>query len=191
MRLRDYQNLLNLCIPKLEGISIQIIDNKARGIANDTVVQGLIAFNEAIDELIDAKIFEKLTSKIRSLKFFNRVSNTVTVQENEYRTLNDLKNKLVNEMQNLKQIIDNILPKEDEYSISIKLPEYETFEEYNNLFKSFKIVFATFDQLQYITELKTFETGSKWIDIKFGKPNKEDIKSILLEETSTTAQIPQ
>ncbi|MBR1626940.1 MAG: hypothetical protein IJ681_07335 [Bacteroidales bacterium] len=180
MRLRDYQNLLNLCIPKLEGISIQIIDNKARGIANDTVVQGLIAFNEAIDELIDAKIFEKLTSKIRNLKFFNRVSNTVTVQENEYRTLNDLKNKLVNEMQNLKQIIDNILPKEDEYSISIKLPEYETFEEYNNLFKSFKIVFATFDQLQYITELKTFETGSKWIDIKFGKPNKEDIKSILL-----------
>ena len=114
------------------------------------------------------------------MKFFNRVSNTVTVQENEYRTLNDLKNKLVNEMQNLKQIIDNILPKEDEYSISIKLPEYETFEEYNNLFKSFKIVFATFDQLQYITELKTFETGSKWIDIKFGKPNKEDIKSILL-----------
>lgn len=180
MRLRDYQNLLNSCIPKLESISMQIIDNRAHGISNDAKVQGLIDFNDAIDELINAKIFEKLTSKIRNLKFFDRISNTVTVQENEYRTLNDLKNQLVNEMQNLKQTIDNILPKEDEYSISIKLPEYETFEEYNNLFKSLKVVFSTFEQLQYVTELKTFETGSKWIDIKFEKPNKEDIKSILL-----------
>lgn len=159
---------------------MQIIDNRARGIQNDANVQGLTAFNEAIDELINAKIFEELTSKIRKLKFFNRVSNVVTVQENEYHALNALKNQLVNEIQNLKQAIDNVLPKEDEYSISIKLPEYETFEEYNKLFKSLKTVFSTFEQLQYITELKMFETGSKWINIKFEKPNKEDIKSILL-----------
>ena len=181
MRLRDYQYLLDQCINLLNKLSGQIIRNNTnRGIQNDFKVIGLKSFNKAINLLKEHNLFEDKLKELEAIKYIDRASDDIVILQNEYNNLKSIRDNIITQAQNLKATIDNILPTEDEYSINIKLPEYKTFEEYNNLFKSLKTVFSTFDHLQYVTELKNFETGSKWITIKFEKPNTEDIKSIIL-----------
>lgn len=182
MRLRDYQNLLKEILFKLKQISKTNVQNQTRGlgIVNDAKVAGLMEYNQAIDKLIQAKLFEDLTTEIRAYEVFHRAENEVIVRDSSWNGLKSLNEKLINRIQDLVNTLNNILTEENRESINIKLPEYKTFEEYNNFFKSLKIVFTPFDFLQINTNLNNFETGSKWINISFNKPSKEDLKTIAL-----------
>lgn len=181
MRLRDYQNLLEDSINSLKQLSMTIIQNNANvGRSHDVKVFGLVAFNNTISKLEKTNLFDKIIKNIRSLEYFNRAENDIVVRQNEYDNLNNYRQQLLTQIENLKNTIDNILPEENSESINLKLPEYKTFEEYNNLFKLLKIVFAPFDLLQVTTDLNNFETGSKWINISFNKPSKEDLKTITI-----------
>lgn len=182
MRLRDYQNLLKEVLFKLKQINKTNVPNQTRGlgVVNDARVSGLIEYNQAIDKLIQANLFEDLTTKIRVYEVFHRAENEVIVGDSSWSSLKSLNEKLIIRIHDLVNTLNNILTEENRESINIKLPEYKTFEEYNNLFKSLKIVFAPFDFLQVTTNLNNFETGSKWINISFNKPSKEDLKTIAL-----------
>ena len=170
MRLRDYQKLLEDSIISIKQLSTTIVKNNTNlGRVNDVKVTGLVSFNDAISKLEDAKLFSELLRQIRSLEYFNRVENELVVQENEYNNLNNYRQQLLSQIKNLKNTIDNILSKEDENTINLKIPNnISTISELKDFVSNLDLVLHIYKEFSCDVSFSGVETGSAWIAIVIG-----------------------
>ena len=92
-----------------------------------------------------------------------------------------------NEVESVFNILEEFIPKDEGYIISVKLPEYESLSDLPIFYKNLDIMFTPL--INYFGDdtltIHSFENGSKWND--FLVKNKETIKVIMLLLTSGAA----
>lgn len=161
MRLREYQNILNENIPKLDSLNVQNVNSNR---PNDKIIRNLNQFSRAIQKFQKANLFE---SQIESIKkeynfVINRHEDSIILDANASNAFMIKVNELKSIAKNLKQTIDNILPEENKDSINIKLPEYTNIEKVADFFNDLKSMLFVFQYYGEEAKFETFDRGSEW-----------------------------
>lgn len=169
MRLRDYQQLLERSIIVIKKISMTIIKNNSNyGRPNDVRVSGLVEFNDIISKFEKIELFGNLVTKIKKLEHYNRATDDIVVTEGDYNDLNNLRNKLLNQIENLKDAIDNILPIEDANTINFKLPSsISDISEVKDFINNFDLILHVYKEFSCDIKFQGVDSGSSWIVVAF------------------------
>ncbi|PIQ21337.1 MAG: hypothetical protein COW65_09680 [Cytophagales bacterium CG18_big_fil_WC_8_21_14_2_50_42_9] len=170
MRLSEISNIIK---ENLEGLSNTLLNVDDLVINNNQHrrVKNLIEFRQSINNLDSANLFQQLIEVIKKQQIFNMTADSLVLSYAEFKSFADLSNDLLHITKEFVKYIDIALPQVQDDEISIKLPEFRTFDEF---FKILKILEKAFEQaiinetINGSVTIGGFEPGSRWINVKVG-----------------------
>lgn len=171
LRLRDIKERLVKNLPILKNIQF----NGSQGANKD--LYKVTNFKEAIDSLLDLKCFNFISTdfeNIDSLDIFNARTSTILITNNEFNLFKQTLDRIIIKCEALISAIDQIIPSQNNFSVSIKLPPINTLSELSEITKDINNALnqtLLHPNINGKVELQNFDTGSNWFEVVLG--NKE------------------
>jgi len=166
MRLRDIQIILT------ENAGKIILTPK--DISNDPQNKkftNLQSFNRALRNIKATGLFPALVNEIENFESLTLVqTDDVVIPKNKAQKITQLTSKLGNQLNVFKSAITDVLPDQQENSLSLKLPKIQTLQELSEISDSLNKIFDQLlvnDEIQGSASLQNFDTGSEWLEIVF------------------------
>lgn len=168
MRLRDYQNLLEINIKRLKSVTLSIVGGTPRGLIREYKISGLIEFNTVVEEYQNTNLFNDVTKNYKNFDFLKRTKNEIILDENEYKQLKSMVDSLNIQSNNLKIAIDNILKNEDKNTINLKVPSsISNISDFRDFINNLDLMFHVYKELSCDINFKGVDSGSSWIVVAF------------------------
>jgi len=155
----------------LEDLEHSFIDPKGSNSIAYTI-KNLTNFRKAINNIEVTNTFEKAISGIKKSLIFSNPYDEMNLNPREYNTLDIITQRIIDTGYTLINAIDNIIPKESENIINIKLAP--TTSNFFDLIKDLETLEKALSQIVFYPgvegklEIEAFEPGSKWIKILVG-----------------------
>ena len=181
MRLRDYQNLLEINIKRLKSVTLSVAGT-SRGLIHDYKMSGLFEFNKVVDEYQNVGLFNDVIKNYKNFDFLKRMKDEIILDENEYKQLKSIVDNLKIQSNNLKIVIDSILKNEDKNTINLKIPSsISNISEFRNFIDNLDLMFHVYRELSCDINFNGVDSGSSWIVVAFaaGSIVKKCIEFIL------------
>lgn len=164
MRLRDLKKLIG------ENVKSLTFDNEQRGA--DFVVSD---FHDAIEAILNMKNISFLRKDIMNIQsiediFYNR-NERVIVNNSMFSAFTHALDTIRLKCHVALDMLSDVLPEQDEFSASIKLPNYTTLAELAEFFSKIDKIFNqtfTHENIETIPKLQNFDSGSFWVEIVVG-----------------------
>ena len=164
MRLRDIQNTLQENIRNLQ-LQITGID------PHNQKINGIVKFLESFKHIEKTGIFKADIQKIKETEsvLFAKID-SITLPKKESDKLNGHIQSLRNKINVLNTVLSELLPKQEEKTLSIKSPPINDLKELSSVSEQLDKIFDQLivnDHVQGKSKLQNFDTGSEWIEIIF------------------------
>ncbi len=160
MRLQEQLNLL--------GVSLEKTRIQANKLSNGSIkIINMKELNEGISIIQDLDYLHPELKKIMEVDFFyNYVNDELILTPELYSTLTNFFNQLRTKIKITYDLIQTLLPEEDELSINIKLPNHNSLQDISSdLLTIDKILnqILTHKEINSGYSFKNFDVGSSWI----------------------------
>lgn len=167
MRLRQLKSIIEINLDKLNYISER--DKGNSGVFN---IRGYLPIVQAVETFNQYKLFTAITTKIQSFdEIYNSTLLTIRVNAERAIEFDHLIKQLKASCVSFLEALDNALPKQDENSISVKLPNYNNLADLSEFVQKFNTILQQSLTNKYIDskiELQNFDNGTLWIEIFLG-----------------------
>ncbi|MCD6366662.1 MAG: hypothetical protein J7L46_03880 [Bacteroidales bacterium] len=164
MRLRDIQILISEHLKLLNLKTLGI-----KGDPNNVRIENVFQTISAIKAIEQTKIFRSQFQKIKAFEsFFLASEETIILQKQQGSQLVTLIDKLRNDLSIFRNAISEILPDQNEFSISLKLPKITNLKEITETVDKIDKIFNQAlinDYVKGEAIVQNFDTGSEWIEI--------------------------
>lgn len=164
MRLRIMKKIIEDSISKL-GYSIQSVPG---GIRIDNYIY-------AMNTLEELSRFNFLKTEIEAIKLISNVYYSrlpyVVIEQGIFNNFDALMERVKMKCATVIDAISEVLPKQNENSISIKIPEIRGIDELTKIVKDLDTILSQSLINEYFdakVEVQNFDTGSNWIEIVVG-----------------------
>lgn len=167
MRLRDMKQLL---IDNIENL-----DFTSKRINNDYVE--MIGFQKAVNAVNNLKelaFLEKEVnelSKLENIYYDKSIVDRVKVDNSTFNNFNNLIKVIENKCTATLEAFDQAIPDQQEYSISVRLPDYKNLDELSKFFsklnKSLEQAIVN-DKIKGNITIQNFDSGSLWVELLLG-----------------------
>lgn len=170
MRLREIKDILEANVDDLKLVSKQV-PNK-----NDFEISNLPELYESIMNISEFSFLDKDITKLEFMPYvFHNKNPKVIINNGEFNKMKKIIEDINMKTNAVILAISEAIPKQDENSISIRLPD---FVDLNKVSKSIKEIDQILNQSlvgKYTgtVKLQNFDTGSNWIEVVLG--NQEAI----------------
>lgn len=166
MRLRDIVNVIDENIDGLDHRLAKIATD-----SNQLRLDNVFNIRNSVERISGTGAFD---SEIGQIKEFETLlfSNTdsIILPKPEANELSNTIIRLVNRMGVFNSVAKQILPEQNENSLSIRLPDTPRLAELSDIFSKLDKIFNQLlvnEKIQGEATLQNFDTGSEWIEILF------------------------
>jgi len=134
-------------------------------------VSHLNNFKSSIDKLESLNLFNYLTDEIKKSLIYNVGSDTIDLAQTEYNKLERFAKELGFLASSMVTSINLVFSEVPEDEVSVKLPKFQTFNEFFHILKTLQ---KAFEQAVYNSTIDGtvtiggFEPGSRWINFRVG-----------------------
>lgn len=122
----------------------------------------------AVEVLDDLGLFKEILKKLKTQSFFNSVSPSIIIQQNEHAELSKEIPNLKILCDSLSDSIDKSVPETTPEQISIKIPNPTSFKELKVTADKLDKIFSNtilHDDIKGNVKISNFDTGSYWVDV--------------------------
>ncbi|MHB8075794.1 hypothetical protein [Desulfosporosinus fructosivorans] len=168
MRLRDIKELLSNNLPILK--MIEAVGNQGPGNAFFRISNYKEAF-EAIIKLEHLNFIATDCENIKALDVFNARTITILIDSNDYSQLRVNLDRIMLKVEALISAIDQVIPSQNVFSVSIKLPPVTTLSKLSEVTKDISNALEQtllHPKIEGRVELQNFDSGSNWFEIILG-----------------------
>lgn len=174
MKIQDiYRRLQSIDLQK-QIFEIQVVNvaepNKQTMVRR---AKNLNAFRNLMLTLDDLPILEEEKRQAKASTIFKTVQDEIAIEINELEPLTLLRNRIVGVISGLRNSLAQLVPKEDESSIQIKLPDPQDFHEAVGFMADIEKVITqnvVNPTIQGRVTLVGWQTGSFWLTLLLGSP---------------------
>lgn len=167
MRLRDMKQLLIANIDNLE------FEYKA---VNSSTIE-IIGFQKTIKAVNNLKELNFLENEINNLSqleniyYDKSINDRIMVDTSSYNNFNNLINIIKNKCTATLEAFNQAIPDQQEYSISVRLPDYKNLDQLGKFFaklnKSLEQSIVN-DKIKGNITIQNFDSGSLWVELLLG-----------------------
>jgi len=165
MRLKEIEKILM-------NIDLEESGLRMRNHSHDTPdIDNINKFKTFLDKIEEIEIYQDEIESLRISSLYKTTSDTLEIKKTVANQIYSISKYLIDSATALKLVFNKLLPKSNEQSISIKLPEPSDFEALN---KTMAILHKTISQIivndtiKGNTKINNWEHGSFWIELILG-----------------------
>lgn len=155
--------------------NIENLDFTSKRINNDYVE--MIGFQKAVNAVNNLKelaFLEKEVnelSKLENIYYDKSIVDRVKVDNSTFNNFNNLIKVIENKCTATLEAFDQAIPDQQEYSISVRLPDYKNLDELSKFFsklnKSLEQAIVN-DKIKGNITIQNFDSGSLWVELLLG-----------------------
>jgi len=163
MRLRITRNLLEESYPHLT-LTHHLINSTTQ----TSALENFIELKRSIRTIESTGLFPNQIQQLKDLDFFNAFTATVSLQNNQLQSLVTIIDKLSSMVADMIEALNQLIPSDNGYTLSIKIPTPNSFNDISDVTKSLDLIFKqtlSHPSIGGNVEILNFDMGSYWIDI--------------------------
>ena len=177
MRLRDIVNVIDENIDALQHQLLSIPSDP-----NQLRLDNVFNIRKSVERISGTGVFDLEIIQIKEFETL-LLSNTdsIILPKREATELSNSLLALVNRMNVFNSVVIEVLPEQNENSLSIRLPDTRSLAELSDIFSKLDKIFnqlLVHKKIKGGVALQNFDTGSEWIEILFNS-----IKAVFIIST--------
>ena len=177
MRLRDIVNVIDENIDALQHQLLSIPSDP-----NQLRLDNVFNIRKSVERISGTGVFDLEIIQIKEFETL-LLSNTdsIILPKREATELSNSLLALVNRMNVFNSVVIEVLPEQNENSLSIRLPDTRSLAELSDIFSKLDKIFNQLlvnERIKGGATLQNFDTGSEWIEILFNS-----VKAVYLIST--------
>jgi len=177
MRLRDIVNVID--------VNMNVLQHRLVAIASDSNqlrLDNVFNIRNSVERISGTGAFDAEIIQIKKFETF-LFSNTdsIILPKHEATELSNFIIRLANKMGVFNSVVKQVLPEQNENSLSIRLPDTLRLAELSDIFSKLDKIFNQLlvnEKIQGEATLQNFDTGSEWIEILF-----DSVKAVFIIST--------
>jgi len=139
---------------------------------NNTAVMGFMKPIQAVRNIAKLGFLEEeLNELIDITSLYNSSLDKTTIDSHIFTSFHKVMSSVSIKVKGISDAIDHVLPKEEENSLNVKLPDYSDLKDISEFFRDIDFIFRstiTSDLVEGKVEVVKFESGSMWVGIALG-----------------------
>lgn len=156
--------------------NIDSLEFEHKRIANSDSVE-LIGFQrsiKAVNNLNDLNFLEneiKELSQLENIYYDKSINDRIKVDNNSYNSFNNLITVIKNKCTATLEAFDQAIPDQQEYSISVRLPDYKNLDQLSKFFSKLNNSLEQAivnDKINGNITIQNFDSGSLWVELLLG-----------------------
>jgi len=134
-------------------------------------------YKEAMEALIELEFLDFISydnNNLKSLYIYSARTKTILIEPTDYDLFKQILDGIILRCTTAISVIDKIIPTQNEFSVSIKLPPVNTLSELSEITKDISNALEQtllHPKIAGRVELQNFDSGSNWFEVLLG--NKE------------------
>ena len=177
MRLRDIGNVIDENIKLLQHRLLKISSDP-----NQLRLDNVFNIRESVERISGTGVFDSEIIPIKKFEtLFLSSTDSIVLLKSEATELSNHIIRLSNRMNVFNSVAKQVLPEQNENSLSIRLPDTRSLAELSDIFSKLDKIFnqlLVHKKIKGGVALQNFDTGSEWIEILFNS-----IKAVFIIST--------
>ncbi|MER2154794.1 MAG: hypothetical protein ABS917_11415 [Solibacillus sp.] len=156
--------------------NIENLEFESKKIPNTDIYE-LFGFQKTINAINNLKDLNFLEEEIKSLSYLDNIyydksiNDRIRVDSNTYGKFNSIVNTVKSKCIATLEAFDQAIPDQQEYSVSVKLPDYKDLDSLGKFFtklnKSLEQAIVN-DKIKGNVTIQNFDSGSLWVELMVG-----------------------